>query len=319
MDWGDESVEDMSGRAKRESRLFAGFVFLLFLVGVALIAIGTRVQPGFWNQFLVGTGLACAPSAVIAVLFRFFLIDDVRNVTAPMNAAIRRSVADAVPAELGDILDRYRREMDDSDSLRQSGMVRCYPNREEGVNDFLDLARDCQDVTVTVVGCSLQGLIKDKGAPFADFVKQRARNVRFLLTHPAVAELRAHQENRRKPIGVDIVNTLRLLDELGVPVGNISLYIGTPTLFGIMTDSLMLINPYPYQSTAMNSPSILIRHQPDTESYLYSAFKVAHFSLFDSTMTVQLSDFESGVDTLERNLDQYRKLTDQVEELVSRA
>lgn len=288
---------------------------LLFLVGVALIAIGTQLGQGFWQQFLIGTGLACAPSAVIAVLFRFFLIDDVRGVTAPMNDAIKKSIADAVPASLGNILDRYRREMDDGDSLRQSGMVRCYPTREEGLADFFERASGYSG-DVTVVGCSLHGVMSEKSSGFRTFVADRPNAVRFLLTHPAVAELRARQENRRKPIGVDIVKCLRLLDELGVPAQNISLYIGTPTLFGIMTEHLMLINPYPYQSTAKDSPCMLIRHEPDTESYIYSALKVAHFSLFDSTMTVQLDDLKLAVDGMERHLSEYQALTSQVDSLV---
>lgn len=302
-------------RGQRESRLFAGFMTLLFLIGVALIAIGTRLPEEFWKQFLIGSGLACAPSAVIAMVFRFFLIDDVRSVTAPMDDAVRKSIADAVPATLGNLLDRYRQEMDDSDSLQQSGMMRCYPTREEGLTDFLERARDYQG-TVTVVGCSLHGTLTQKTSKFGQFLAGRPDSVRFLLTHPAVAELRARQENRRLPIGKDIIRCLRLLSGLEVPPQNISLYIGTPTLFGIMTDHLMLVNPYPYQSNAKDSPCMLIRHEPDTESYIYSALRASHFGLFDSTMTVQLDNLESAVDNLESHLPQYQALTEEVNRLV---
>lgn len=328
----------------RHSNAVTGFLVFLFLLGVALIFIGSKSNISFWNQFLIGAGVAIGPAALVSLLFRYFLIEDVnREFTIPLTGQLRSAVNEILPEEanrilgehrlqlagalqdhnkeLAEILEKYREEASDIDSLHQGGLIRCYRNREEAAVDFIHRCEEIEQkpLQLTVIGSSLKGLIRDKNAPFVvDVLEKDPSGIKFVLTHPVIADLRAHQEGRkRKAIGHEIIKTLRLLEQLEVPASNVYLYRGTPTCFGIMAQNLMLLNPYPYEAVAMDAPCLLVEHKTGKDCYFYEHFKTTHFSRIEdlSVTTQQLSNLGQDADYLEDKLSEYGQVADLVERL----
>ncbi|PJF39470.1 MAG: hypothetical protein CUN54_08655 [Phototrophicales bacterium] len=130
--------------------------------------------------------------------------------------------------------------------------------------------------------------------------------VKFLLTHPAVADLRADQEARRvKDIGGEIIKSLMILRDWNVPPENVRLYLGTPTIFAIKTRQRMLLNPYAYGTVAFNSPCFIIKNDPAHYFYFYNEYNKAHFSAWDSNAALTISDFNKKIKEFSQNLDVY--------------
>jgi hypothetical protein len=130
-----------------------------------------------------------------------------------------------------------------------------------------------------------------------------------MLTHPSVADLRGRLEDRDPTfIGKEIIESVKILRDMGVPCENVRLYKGTPTIFGIKTKNRMLINPYPYKSQAMTSPCFELI----SEKRLYDCYSEKHFGAWDSAVCERISNYDTVISTLENNLNNYHILIDKV-------
>lgn len=285
--------------------LFTGFLALAVGLGLSLIWIGALRPEGFSRELLIGAGVAVGPAALVTLVFRIFLIEDVkRDFVSPLTDKVRETIE----ATTAPILERYREEMTNLDELREGGVVRCYPNREEALADFLDRCAHI-DGPMVVVGSTLRGVLPDAHCPFVREIARRKDDVSFVLMHPVVADLRAHQERRRQTeIGQEIIDRLRLLGKLGVRADHVYLRRGTPTCFGIMVPGLMLLNPYPYLSSAEHAPCLLVTGSRDKSSYMFEAFRVNHFDTEVTTSTERLSDLGETADRLEADLVEYKRV-----------
>lgn len=305
----------------RARRAITGMLLLLALLGLALIYIGSRQDSTFAHDLAVGIGIATGPAALVALLFRFFLLDDIeREFAAPLTREVQRTIDATVPDQVTRLLEDYRAEIDDISALRRGGLLRSYPNRKEAIADFVARCNLLPKLpSLVVVGSSLKGVLPDEYSPFAELVQRDPGAVKFVLTHPVVADLRARQEGRRlTAIGEEIVDRLRLLERLGVPATNVYLYRGAPTCFSIMCPELkiMLLNPYPYEAVAWDAPCLLVRWD-EGKGYLYESFRVHHFGRIEarSVMTEQLDDLNRSADDLESMLGRYKEVVELVEEL----
>ena len=140
--------------------------------------------------------------------------------------------------------------------------------------------------------------------------------VKFLLTHPVVADLRAGQEARKPTdIGREIIDSLRILKGWNVPPQDVRLYKGTPTCFAIKTARKMLLNPYPYGSVAYDSPCLIIETSSDRPSYFYDAFDASHFSAWDTNVAERIYDYEETIHRLESKIDKYADMASQMLQL----
>jgi hypothetical protein len=144
--------------------------------------------------------------------------------------------------------------------------------------------------------------------------------VKFLLTHPIVADFRSSQENRRPTeIGVEIIRSLETLKGWGTDAGNVRLYLGTPTCFAIKTTRQMLINPYPYISVSYDSPCLLLEYSPesgaDRPSYFFDEFNARHFGAWDTELAVHVDDYDRVIGQCREMLSSWSK---SVDELISR-
>jgi hypothetical protein len=305
-----------------------GYTFallVLFTFGIALIVIGTLAFPNgsLWNVILVNSGVAMAPAAVVAQLFRVFLfqeikfeltqpvLDEVRDRLGPQIEKQVENMLDDYRKENQEILEAYRDEIETLQSLKEAGVVKPYRNRETALAGFAS-AIDSENVEIMIIGSSLKGLLKkEKYKEFANKLRFKMNHnvtVRFLLTHPLVADLRAGQEGRRSTeIGTEIIESLQTLKEWEAPPEHVRLYRGTPTCFAIRTEDHMLLNPYPYGEVAYDSPCFIVTTSQDRPSYIYHEFDKSHFGAWDTKVSVKIYNYDEAINDLQRNLATYSK------------
>lgn len=314
-----DNRQDKNERSTAASVWRGGYalaLILLFVVGVLAIVIGTLnfTNGSLWNVILVNVGVAMAPSAVVAQLFRVFLFEEIQyELTHPVLNEVRDRLGPEIKEQIQDMLRDYREEIDTLRSLKDAGVLRPYRNREIALKDFAT-AIDAETREIMVIGSSLKGLLKkEKYKEIADKLKFKQDNgrvaVKFLLTHPMVADLRAGQEGRRSSeIGTEIIESLQILRDWNVPVENVRLYRGTPTCFAIKTEKQMLLNPYPYGEVAYDSPCLMVETSEDNPSYFYHEFEKSHFGAWDTRVAVRISSYDQTISQLNRDLDKYAQI-----------
>lgn len=187
--------------------------------------------------------------------------------------------------------------------MRQSGVRDVFRDRSESVEPIMTSLKHEADEFV-IVGSSLKGLIgvgySAVGAPkrirtVLDEALCRGVKINILMTNPVVAHHRSQQEGRLDgDIEAEILENLMYFvmwksenPDLASCL-EIELYDGAPTIFMLCTSQLMLLNPYPYYSTAFSSFSFLI----EGNSPLYRAYYNSHFreAWADRRSTLRIND-----------------------------
>lgn len=299
-----------------------GYTFallLLFIIGLLLIYIGTQQSGGsLWNEMLVGTGITMAPSAIVAQLFRVFLFKEVQyELTHPILEEIRTRLGLQITEQLKNTVKEYRDEIGILRSIRDAGVIRPYKHREVALREFAS-AIDSETHEIMIVGSSLKGLLQQKEyEEIADKLRFKINKggvtVKFLLTHPVVADLRARQEGRGfTEIGTEIINSLRKLQEWKALPENVRLYKGTPTCFAIKTRAKMFLNPYPYGAVAYDSPCLVVETSEEHPSYFYEAFDKSHFRSWDTDVATKIFDYDQTIHELQNKLTAYAKLVSEM-------
>lgn len=315
---------------------------LLFIVGICLIAIGEGLfkQNEFFKTLFIGCGISMAPASIVAMLFRYFLFKEIQyQLSRPVIDEVKEKIGPEIiglidnmlekrknefnnlienhKSTLKEIIENYRSEITLLQSLKDAGSVKPYRDRKNALQEFSS-AIDAEVSEIMIIGSSLKGLVQlESYKEIANKLKFKITSgkveVKFLLTHPGVADLRASQEARLpKDIGNEIIKTLRKLQEWQVPEENVRLYKGTPTCFAIKTKSKMFLNTYPYIAVAYDSPCLVIETDDKRPSYFYSAFDKAHFGAWDTNVAERISDYNSTIKELENNLDNYAKVANEM-------
>jgi hypothetical protein len=151
---------------------------------------------------------------------------------------LRDSIPPLIKDRVESILGQYSAEIGLLKSLRHAGITGIFKRREMALAAFAR-ALDEESREIMIIGSSLKGLLqKEEYKAIANKIKFKAdkklTNVKFLLTHPIVADFRASQENRRPgEIGKEILASLCILRDWQIPPENVRLYLGTPTCFAI--------------------------------------------------------------------------------------
>ena len=289
---------------------------LLVLFGISLIIIGTALftQGSLPNVILVGSGISMAPAAVVAALFRVFLFKEVQyQLTHPILDEVKKRLGPEIKDEVTSLIVQYRNEISTLQALKEAGVLCPFRRREMALKNFTS-AIDSETSEIMIIGSSLKGLLQmDKYKEISEKLKFKMTSgnvrVKFLLTHPVVADLRAGQEARQATdIGKEIIASLRVLKEWGVPPENVRLYKGTPTIFAIKTTQYMFLNPYPYGAVAFDSPSFIIGTTHQHTSYFYDAFDAFHFGAWDTNAVERIFNFDQTIKDLESKLSTYAKM-----------
>ncbi len=248
--------------------------------------------------------------------------DEIKQRYADLSVTIKtvvrniQELSDRVPSK--ETIDGYRNEIRTLKLLKDAGVEGVYRNREIAFRRFLS-ALDAEHDEIMVIGSSLLGLLqKSQYKEVSDKLKFKINStktiVKFLLTHPAVADLRAEQENRKfTHIGDEILKSLEILRDWGLSPENVKLYKGTPTIFAIKTRKKMLLNPYAYFATAFTSPCIIVEHDPESNSsYFYSEYDNAHFGAWDTNSAEAIHDFNQTISNLRKNLPDYTRRVESI-------
>jgi hypothetical protein len=247
-------------------------------------------------------------------------IDNLHQTLSDMSKIICRpeDIKEAIPPlikdQLEDTLRKYAEEIELLKSVRYAGVTGIFKRREMGIKAF-SRAIDEESSAIWIVGSSLKGLLqKEEYRKIAEKLKFKSDrglvHLRFLLTHPIVADFRASQENRGETeIGMEIINTLENLKDWNKDYCQVKLYLGTPTCFALKTSRQMLVNPYPYISVSYDSPCLLLEFSTDPSSdrpcYFFDEFNSRHFGAWDTDLSIEVKDFQKTINHCRNMLNQY--------------
>jgi hypothetical protein len=219
---------------------------------------------------------------------------------------LKETIPPLIKDQLEDTLRKYAEEIDLLRSVRYAGVTGIFKRREMGIKAF-SRAIDEESRAIWIVGSSLKGLLqKEEYRLIAEKLKFKSDKglvqLRFLLTHPIVADFRASQENRGvTEIGMEIISTLEQLKHWNRDYCQVKLYLGTPTCFALKTSRQMLVNPYPYISVSYDSPCLMLEFSPDATStdrpcYFFDEFNSRHFGAWDTDLSIEVKDFQKTID-----------------------
>ena len=234
---------------------------------------------------------------------------------------LKDALSPFVQEELGNLIRSYTKELKLLESVRHAGVIGIFKRRAMALQAFTS-AIDEEATEIMVVASSLKGLFqKEEYRQVAEKLRFKATNglvnVRFLLTHPAVADFRAKQESRGpEEIGMEIIGSLEQLKEWPRERCEVRLYLGTPTCFAIKTTRKMLINPYPYVSVSYDSPCLILEYSPeggtDRPAYIFDEFNTRHFGAWDTDLSIRVTDFDEAIARFRSELDQYAKKVEEI-------
>jgi hypothetical protein len=218
---------------------------------------------------------------------------------------LKELIRSAFEIRADNLLEKFADQLDLLKSVKEAGLIAVEKGREMAFKNF---ARDLDEELseIMVVGSSLKGLLqKGEFGEIAEklrFKLERRVSVRFLLTHPIVADFRGSQENRAPTeIGLDIIASLKILRFWNVDPKCVRLYIGPPTCFAITTSRRMVINPYLSTGATYDSPCLVL----DRSGYLFEQFKALHFGAWDTGLAVPIRSFDDAIARCEAMLSTY--------------
>src|ERR1700674_385381 len=172
-----------------------------------------------------------------------------------------------------------------AESLGLEGVFR---SRSEALTYFgpalrREIERSTRSQGLVYITCtSLRGFIATDAKDFhgprvLEKLAENKCDLHILLTHPEVAERRAHQEQRPQgAIAGEVKSAVTQLTALGVSTDQIRYYRGSPTVFGIATSEVMLLNPYPYENESHRCMTLVVRKTDEKED-IYHQYFDAHF------------------------------------------
>ena len=118
-------------------------------------------------------------------------------ISYPVINEVKERLGPEIRDQVRHMIQEYREEIATLRALRDAGVIRPYRRREMALKDFAS-AIDAETSEIMIVGSSLKGLLqKDEYKEIADKLRFKIDRggvrVKFLLTHPVVADLRAGQ------------------------------------------------------------------------------------------------------------------------------
>src|SRR5215471_16189213 len=249
------------------------YVALTGLVGfLALLASSTiAADSPVLNQLLVALGTALLIATVVEAVF-----------------------ARQLHRQLESVLFPSRRELLKDFGRFGADISAVYPNRSAALSAFISVVSQ-EDREIRVIASTLAGLSRPESQGITAALRNRINKsvrVRFLLIHPAVADLRANQESRRwSEMGLEILHTLTMLRNWGVPPADIRLYRGFPTSFAIITSNAMVFSLYQATQSAYDSPTLIIERAAGSGLF-YDTFSKDFERAWASSASEQFDDFE---------------------------
>ena len=312
-----------------ENSLSQRLVYLLLtFIGVVFIFSGAYARylakESWIPEVCIAFGVAVTAPGILSYLYRRYLVGAIK---AELDRPVLEFKGEAL-AKIEELLEEVKESQEEKcscvrenfqalmrdyserialiKSLEFAKLFGVYHSRRAALKAFREFVEREND-HVLVLGSSLLGLLQEPAEEYAairEVLKSKlskGTDIKFLLTHPRIADLRVQQEARRPmDIGREIIKSLRiLLEQWKVPAQSIQLYLGTPTCFGIITGEAMLLNVYPYMKEAYASPCFIVLKG----GYIYEHFESSHFRAWSSAMAEPV-DSKSPVE-LQKKLNEF--------------
>lgn len=165
----------------------------------------------------------------------------------------------------------------------ETGLIGIYPSRTDALTSFADALQDeigrrgrIWIVASSMKGFSTQQIGHSDGIGLIRSGRGNGCDIRIMCTHPTVADTRASQEGRRYgQIFQEIELSLGQLKEAGLGRQNVRFSKAAPTVFGICTHDVMLLNPYPFGNVAFLNFSLIVRKTPRVG--IFQRYQEEHF------------------------------------------
>jgi hypothetical protein len=261
---------------------------LLFLI-ISVILAYTPIKDTPWPTAFIGLATSFIAGAIVAYLLHIAGMDNVKEQSQ----------------ELFDYIGE-RMEMDCVsrvkliNSCNNLGLVEIFPDRNSALREssiIESINKEKEKIFIT--GSSLLGIFESKDSK--EFFKalklamEGGAQTIIVLTHPLYSDLRADQEIKpRGEIGKEIIESLeKIKHEFRAFENNYEIYLyrGTPTMFGIKTNEIMIVNPYPYGWKASLSPCYLFRKNGrSSEGYNFYRDKHFHTNFGNKIEKITLED-----------------------------
>ncbi|WP_321495059.1 hypothetical protein [uncultured Desulfobacter sp.] len=264
-------------------------LYLMALVmAIAFAIIGFYIYGTYQSlaSGLYSLSTALGPVALFGLIYEKLLKNSLKEAAHAAFSEQANNVCKNSIIRLGEEQDKLEDLIKRLKQISRVGLVAAFPERRYAF-PYISDAISTEDKEIYIVGTSFRGLLwpgigeEKLMAAISNKIKNSDCKVRFILTHPAFAHLRQSLEGiQRKEkfhIAQEILETLLEFKKAGVNHNDIRFVKGTPTIFGIRTSKMMLINPYPYQKQAFNSITFLLDSN-DGENEVYRSFDQAHFS-----------------------------------------
>jgi len=260
---------------------------LLLLMSATFFAIGFKI---FNPQDPLGTvlfalGTSIGPVAIIGLIYENLLKDSLREAALRSYSEFSETAFKNTLTELAVQKHNLEELIKRLLHIGNVGLVGVFPERRYAFA-YIEEAIATEDKEIIIVGTSFRGLFWPSPGEekimnlLSEKIQNNSCDVKFVLTHPAFAHLRqsleAVQRRDNFHIAQEILATVKILRDAGVPHNNIRFVKGTPTIFGFMTSKMLLLNPYPLQLQAYSSLTFLIDSN-NGENPVYRAFERSHF------------------------------------------
>lgn len=313
-----DTVENITPNTKFGSGSQKLVFLLLAFGGLLLICFGVYVRSLENNNWIpevcIAVGIAITTPGILSWLYRRFMLDEIKLEIQKPAQDFKDTAEKMICEATQNIVDVYRKEIELIKSSTVAGLAGIYSTRQSGIEAFLPYLDD-ERREILIVGSSLKGLLKDENDEYIkarELLKRKKdenpkMKLRFLFTHPIVADLRADQENRpRTEIGKEIIESIELLlTQWKISPLHIKVYVGTPTSFGIKTSQGMLLNPYPYMKEAYASPCFII----EKSGFIFTHFEQSHFNAWNSNMAKPI---KNDLDIYRENLESYSHIIGEI-------
>ncbi len=169
------------------------------------------------------------------------------------------------------------------------GLLEVFRNRQDALERFNEhlyqemKKPESSKPFVYFTGTSLRGFMVPTGKSFdgrkiIQSLAQSHCNIRILMAQPDVADKRYMQEKRSPgQIKNEVKADVKELFGLGIKPEWLRYYSGSPTVFGIVTSEMILLNPYPAEDESHRCFSLIARRTNDRQDIYHQYFN-AHFN-----------------------------------------
>ena len=238
-------------------------------------------------------------------LAQFDAVEATKSGTLKLARSINRALGkDALPddrlqrcferfwLDMEQVIDQLPPAPSEPDALaigaKSLGLERVFRSRSEALTYFRaafrqEIVRSRRSVGLVHITCtSMRGFMVTDASDFngPDLIEELIESkctLNIMMTHPETAERRAKQEKRPpEAIAGEVRSSVSQLTSLGVSLDQIKFYRGAPTVFGIATSDMMLLNPYPLENESHRCMTLVVRKTEDTQDIFHQYFE-AHF------------------------------------------